>query len=158
MRWVLFVLLATIYVGGIVGSFEFFGLGLDARFSKISTQRLAARVSGSTRLRGPFIWDVSLPGGLTRTKTIVRKNPPFGRAKMDHESPPAQTHSGASNPGLRRLRSALSVRSSERLFLLGRNPGRRSITRSMSQEEAGGRRRNWRGLSKRNCNELLALR
>ena len=48
MRWVLFVLLATIYVGGIVGSFEFskarFGCALlkDRRISSMGSPQAAS--------------------------------------------------------------------------------------------------------------------
>ena len=84
MRWVLFVLLATIYVGGIVGSFEFSKARFGCTLLKdIDFNRLAARASGSTRFRGPFTLGVSLPDGLTRTKMIVRKSPPFGRAGVE---------------------------------------------------------------------------
>jgi len=62
MRWVLFVLLATIYVGGIVGSFEFF----KARFGCTVLKDIDSKTCGADVWINAASWPLNVGRELAR--------------------------------------------------------------------------------------------
>ena len=136
MRWVLFVLLATIYIGGIVGSLEFSRFRFGCTLLKDIDSTTCGTGVWINAASWPFQLGVSLPVGLTRTKTIVKKIGHSVGPTKDYESPPRRHTAASQIPDCGSFEVRFPDGRPSIYFYWDDNPGRRSITRHMSQEEA----------------------